>query len=241
MDASSRGYCYGDLVGKDEHLGYGKNRKIAYWRKKSEIPKRIINKLFKERSEMSEKLSDEELQRIIKRHGNSTVGEIIKNVNVVGLMALELQERRASDAIPSESTQMGGSEEELKKEELDGLETEANHLIKNVDGLMGQKAFLRLDLQFALRWVREHRRLQLLSRVLPSTDAAREWISVSEKYPDRYINVLCCLKSKSGFIAPMVGKLRNNGRFSCEIYENELPIVVVTHWQEIKLPQPPKE
>ena len=74
----------------------------------------------------------------------------------------------------------------------------------------------------------------------PSPDAGREWISVSEKYPDRNINVLCRLKSKSGFIAPMVGKLRNNGRFSCEIYENELPIVVVTHWQEIKLPQPPK-
>ena len=117
---------------------------------------------------MSEKLSDEELQRIIKQHGSRTVGEIIRKVDVVGLMALELQSRRASDA-------------------------------------------------------------------------GREWISVSEKYPDRYINVLCCLKSKSGFIAPMVGKLRNNGRFSCEIYENELPIVVVTHWQEIKLPQPPKE
>ena len=82
--------------------------------------------------------------------------------------------------------------------------------------------------------------LQFAKTIPPSPDAGREWISVSEKYPDGNINVLCRLKSKSGFIAPMVGKLRNNGRFSCEIYENELPIVVVTHWQEIKLPQPPK-
>jgi hypothetical protein len=65
-----------------------------------------------------------------------------------------------------------------------------------------------------------------------------KWIDVQERLPEGGIEVLCSRLHYGEKRYYDIGKLRENGRFSCEIFENNIPKMEVTHW--MPLPEHPK-